>query len=60
MSALLDSLSQYPRWFVIACATVAVAIAIWIIAKLFKLALWLLLIAVIVGGGAMAFWALFR
>lgn len=60
MSAFLDSLSQYPRWFVIACATLAAVVAIWLLAKLLKFALWLILIAVVVGGAALVLWKMFH
>ena len=58
--SFLDSLSNYPRWFVIACAIVAAVAAVWIVARLLKLALWLLLVAVIVAGAAVVAWSLLR
>ena len=57
---LIDSVSAYPRWLVIAAATLVAAALVWIVAKLLEWALWLLLIAVLVGGLSWAVWALFR
>ena len=45
-----DSLADYPDWFVALCVTVVVAVAIWVLVKLLKWALWLALIAVVVAG----------
>ena len=58
--AMLDAFAQYPRWFVIACATLVAALSLWILAKFLKWTLWLLLIAVIVAGGALVVWTLFK
>lgn len=48
-----DSLADYPDWFVVTCVTVVMAVAIWVLVKLLKWALWLALIAVVVVGGLM-------
>lgn len=60
VSPWLDSLAEYPRWLVVAVFTVVAAVAIWILAKLIKWTLWLLLIAVVIGGTATALWLLFN
>jgi len=60
LQALVDSVSGYPRWLIIAAATLVAAVLIWVVAKLLEWALWLLLIAVIVGGLAWAAWAVFK
>jgi len=57
---LLDAVRDYPRWLVIAGCTVVAAAGIWMLAKVLKWVLWLLLIAVIVAGGATACWLLFH
>jgi hypothetical protein len=57
---ILDSISEYPRWLVIAAGTVAAALLIWLAAKLIEFALWLLMITVIAGGLIWAVWAVFR
>lgn len=57
---MLDSLADYPRWLVVACATIVLAAAIWIVMKLLKLALWLLLFAVLIGGLAATIWLLWK
>ena len=59
-STLVDSLDAQPRWLVIAGATVAVAAAIWLVAKLLKWTLQVLLVAVLVGGVALAAWLLLK
>jgi uncharacterized protein (DUF983 family) len=43
-------LSAYPKWLVVIVGTLVVALVIWILIKLLKLALWLLFYAVLVGG----------
>ena len=51
-------LSDYPRWLVVLGGTLAAALAIWIMMKLLKLALWLLFYAVLIGGFFWALWLL--
>jgi hypothetical protein len=51
---IIDSVSAYPRWLVIAVATLVAAALIWIVAKLLKWMLWLVLIGVLAGGLAWA------
>ena len=48
-----DSLADYPHWFVLLCATIVAVLAIWLLVKLLKWALWLALTAVLVVGGLM-------
>jgi len=55
-----ESLADYPRWLVVACVTVVLAAAIWIVMKLLKWTLWLLLFAVLVTGLGAAAWMLLR
>lgn len=55
---LFDSLKEYPRWFVVACVTVVAAVGIWLLIKVVKVALYLLLGAVILGGIAAVGWLL--
>jgi hypothetical protein len=59
-SSWLDSFGDYPRWLVVAGLTLVAAAAIWILAKAIKWTLWLLLIAVLLVGGATALWLLFQ
>jgi hypothetical protein len=54
--SLLVDLSAHPRWLVVLVGTFVAALAIWIVIKLLKLALWLLFFAVLLGG---TFWAAF-
>jgi hypothetical protein len=57
---VLDSLSQYPHWFVVACAAVAAAAGLWLALKLIKAAVWILLAGVVVVACAAVAWLLFR
>lgn len=57
---MVDSLADYPRWFVVLCATIVLAVSIWIVMKLLKWTLWLLLIGVVLVGFAGAAWLFFR
>jgi hypothetical protein len=56
--SIMIDLSAYPRWLVIFVGTLVAVVVIWIMMKLLKLALWLLLIAVLVGGLVWAGWEL--
>ena len=55
-----DPAATYPPWFVLACATVAAVTGLWLLVKLLKWALWLLLIAALVGGAVLVGWALLK
>lgn len=55
-----DPFWGFPPWLVALGLTLAAALAIWVLAKLLKWALWLLLIAVLVGGLGWAIWLLLR
>ena len=59
-STMLDSLADYPRWFVVACGTIVAAVLIWVTMKLLKLALRLLIFAVLVVGLGTAAWLLIK
>jgi hypothetical protein len=55
-----DPFLGYPPWLAVLGLTLAVALAIWILGKLLKWAMWLLLIAVLVCGFAAALWLLLQ
>ena len=55
---MLDSLAAYPQWFVAACLTVVLAASIWLLAKVLKGMLYLLITIVLVGGASMTAWLL--
>ena len=57
---MLDSLAEYPHWFVVACATVSAAMLLWLLMKILKAALWMLIFGVLLVGGATAVWLLFK
>jgi hypothetical protein len=56
----LDSLASYPHWFVVACLTLVAAAVIWLLAKLLKWGLYLLIALVLVGGLGASIWLLFH
>ncbi len=49
-------LSMYPQWLVVLVGTLVAVLAIWIVMKLLKWTLWLLLFAVLIGG---LLWAMY-
>jgi hypothetical protein len=55
---MLDSLAGYPRWFVAACLVLAGSLVLWLVFKLVKLAMWLLVVGIVVAGLAAAAWVL--
>lgn len=57
---MLNSLAQYPHWFVVVCAIVGGAIVLWLAVKLLKAALWMLLVGVIVVAVSTVAWLLLR
>lgn len=59
-TTMLDSLADYPRWFVVACGTIVAAVLIWLLMKLLKLTMWLLIFAVLVVGLGSAAWLLLK
>ena len=58
--AFTIDLSQYPRWAVVLAGTAVAAVALWLIMKVLKWTLWLLIVAVVLGGLAWAVWELVR
>jgi hypothetical protein len=57
---MFQSLAEYPHWFVVACAVVAAAVALWLVVKLLKAAMWMLFIGLVVAVGLVAIWLLFK
>ncbi|MDO8631877.1 MAG: hypothetical protein Q7R41_15425 [Phycisphaerales bacterium] len=53
-------LSAYPDWVIVLATTLVAALAIWLLMKVLKLALWLLFFAVLVGGLAWVGWLLLK
>ena len=53
-------LSPYPQWLVVLVGSLLAALLIWLMIKLLKGALWLLLFAVLIGGVAWAGWLLWK
>ena len=60
LSPFIESLGEYPRWFVVACLTVVAAVGLWLLVKALKWTLYLLLTVVLLGGGAAVVWLLMR
>src|SRR5438309_954210 len=59
-SVTVVDLSGYPQWLVVSGGTLVVALGIWVLMKLLKLTLWLLLFVVLFGGLGWAGWLLIR
>jgi hypothetical protein len=59
-TTMLDSLADYPRWFVVACGTIVAAVLIWLVLKLLKLTMWLLIFVVLAVGLGSAAWLLLK
>jgi hypothetical protein len=53
-------LSSYPRWLVVLGGSLALALGIWVVMKLLKLALWVMFFTVLIGGTGWALWLLFQ
>jgi hypothetical protein len=53
-------LADYPPWFVAAAVTLAATLALWMLAKVLKWILWLLLIAILAGGTVLTVWMVFK
>ncbi len=53
-------LSAYPRWLLVFGGTLVAVVALWIVMKLLKWTLWLLLFIILVGGLAWAGWELMQ
>jgi hypothetical protein len=52
--------ASWPPWLVVACAVVAAAVLIWILAKTLKWFLWLLVVAALVAVAVVAARILFK
>lgn len=53
-------LSAYPRWLVVLAATLVTVLVLWIMLKLLKWAMWLLLAVVLAAGLAWSLWELMQ
>jgi hypothetical protein len=53
---LLHSLSAYPPWLVAVCAVVAGIFALWLVGKLLKWSLMVIMVAVLILGSATLVW----
>lgn len=54
----LESLGEYPRWFVLACVTLVAAVGLWMLAKVLKWTIYLLVAVVVIAGAAAVVWYL--
>jgi hypothetical protein len=57
---LLHSLSAYPPWLVAGCAVVAGIFALWLVGKLLKWSLMVIVAGILVLGAAALVWLVFR
>jgi hypothetical protein len=55
-----QSLEGWPPWLTVAVATILAALAIWVLMKVLKWALWLLFFVVLFGGLGWAAWLWLR
>ncbi len=53
---VFNSLAQYPHWFVVVCAVFAAAVVLWVLLKLLKATLWILLVGLVVAAVVAAAW----
>jgi hypothetical protein len=53
---MFDSLSGYPQWLVVTCEVILGMVFLWVLVKLIKLALWLLLFALVATAVLGAIW----
>jgi hypothetical protein len=58
--AMVNSLGEYPHWFVVACAILAATGVLWLLVKLLKAALWMLFFGLLVAACLVAARLLFR
>jgi hypothetical protein len=59
-SGMFDSLAGYPHWFVVACVVLAALGAVWILAKVLKLAVWMIFLGVLLVAAATVCGVFFR
>jgi hypothetical protein len=59
-SGMFDSLAGYPHWFVVACVALAALGAVWILAKVLKLAVWMIFLGVLLVAAATVCGVFFR
>jgi hypothetical protein len=57
---MFESLSEYPHWFVVACAAVAAVAVLWILVRLLKAALWILFTGIVLSAALAVVWLLLR
>jgi hypothetical protein len=55
---MLDSLAEYPHWFIVACSVLVAIAVLWVILRLIKAVLWIVLFVVIATGVLSAVWYL--
>jgi hypothetical protein len=59
-SGMVASVAGYPPWLMVACAVLAALVALWLLVRLIKLALWILFFGLLFVGGTAAVWLLLR
>jgi hypothetical protein len=57
---MVNSLGEYPHWFVVACTVLVAAGVLWLLFKLLKAALWMLFFGLLIGACASAAWLMFK
>ncbi len=56
----LDSLGEYPRWFVVLCLTLVAAVGLWLLAKALKWTIYLLVAVIVIAGSGALVWYLMQ
>lgn len=59
-STPIESLAEYPPWFVAACVTVVGVTLVWVAAKLLKWSLYVLMVLMLLGGVGFTLWLFFN
>jgi hypothetical protein len=60
VQTLLHSASAYPPWLVVVCAVIAIILGLWLVGKLLKWGLVVMVVAILVLGGAALVWQRLR
>ena len=60
LQTIVDSLAEYPAWFVIACMSIVAAALLYALAKAVKWLLYFLIFLVLAGGLGGAVWLIMR
>ena len=57
---MYNSMAEYPHWFVLTCEVLVAVVGLWIVMKLIKAALWLMLFGFLLFAVSTVVYYLFR